>query len=953
MKLHQFLSALLFLLFLLISRSELVAQVGNNNPTGPSGVFNGNVTTGCSYDPYTGNAVRTITDMVVAGAVGEYGLSYSRTWNIRTPGWQHPYNWSIEDITVATGVTPTYVVNFPDGRREVFTYTASDVYYRAAPGVRERLKPWSSSDGSCYLLLPDGGKVQFYGTRTLNFDPEIRPPNWYEYVFTAATAIFDPYGQKTTLEYNPDGTLKKITEPAGRSIQLFYTTVSGTQVIDYIKGSDNREVHYTYQSQTFSPGTVPYTVLTNVTYSAYYGGPDDPPLTASYTYRPPNVGNANGYPLLSTCDDPLYAGPMKKINYAYKIGTNPDGTNAVYAQLESEQSINGIPVSSLAVTDTNTRTETRGDGPSRTFTYSNGYLTSWKDFKGVSSSQTYDGALYVASVTDERGHTTNFTNNPLTGAVTQIQYPLTPGDTPPNTPRGTINYTYGWANCPDPNNRDANNPYYLYCAKDEAGNETRFTRDSNKRITRIDYPDNAYETFTYNPFGQVLTHVMTTGGTETFTYDGRGLKQTYRDPDHVAGNPTSRYKYDGLDRPSGITDARGAFLDDGDHTVNYVYNTRGQLRITTLPTDPVDGSRHTLVNIYNPNGDGTLVAKTDPLGHTTSYTYDDYRRIRSVTTPQRSPGDMTPRTAYASYDTYQNPWDDYTHADANITRLTLPSGKLIKAVYDPNYRRSSVTASGADGTTDSATTGFEYDYAGNLSLVKEPDPQTGQASAARATSYNYDERNRPMSVVDALTHTTTLKYDQYGRKSTEQRPNGQTITYNSYDLMNRPLQQTVTQAPTASAVTNYTWWPSGLLHTMQENGHMYTYQYDLLGRKLSLTYPPDSANVIRSESYTYDQVTGHVQTYTNRAGVVQTFLFDALNRPTGFDWNDGFTPQLRRTYDAASRVTQIWNWDATINNSYFDDNTLASQQETTPDCGDNTPRTVSYTYDADGNRAGP
>ena len=35
------------------------AQVGNENPTGPAGIFNGNVTTGCSYDPLTGNDDRS------------------------------------------------------------------------------------------------------------------------------------------------------------------------------------------------------------------------------------------------------------------------------------------------------------------------------------------------------------------------------------------------------------------------------------------------------------------------------------------------------------------------------------------------------------------------------------------------------------------------------------------------------------------------------------------------------------------------------------------------------------------------------------------------------------------------------------------------------------------------------------------------------------------------------
>ena len=46
--------------------SKLAAQVGNQNPGGVSGMFNGQVNTGCSYDPYTGNATRSITDIAVA-----------------------------------------------------------------------------------------------------------------------------------------------------------------------------------------------------------------------------------------------------------------------------------------------------------------------------------------------------------------------------------------------------------------------------------------------------------------------------------------------------------------------------------------------------------------------------------------------------------------------------------------------------------------------------------------------------------------------------------------------------------------------------------------------------------------------------------------------------------------------------------------------------------------------
>ncbi len=50
--------------------TSALADVGSNTPTGTAGQLNGHVTTACSYDPYTANATRSITDLVVASGVG-------------------------------------------------------------------------------------------------------------------------------------------------------------------------------------------------------------------------------------------------------------------------------------------------------------------------------------------------------------------------------------------------------------------------------------------------------------------------------------------------------------------------------------------------------------------------------------------------------------------------------------------------------------------------------------------------------------------------------------------------------------------------------------------------------------------------------------------------------------------------------------------------------------------
>jgi RHS repeat-associated protein len=936
-----------FALAVFLVASSTIAQVGNDNPTSPSGQFNGNVTTGCSYDPYTANATRSITDLAVAGGVSAYPLAFTRTSNSRifgwsyfgiSGGWQHSYDWSIpeQDFTDHNAnppnPTPGYV-NFPDGRVVPFSYSASDIYYRGPAGVRERFQPFNATTHLGYLILPDGGKVEFKQTRTDYYpDTDYTPSRWLHIYTYQAQAIIDPYGQRTNFTYNTDGTLQKVTEPGGRWIQITYTGAVGNRIISQVSGSDGRSVNYYY---------VIYSGVMNVLDHVIYFG--DSTLTAHYRYCAPNVGT--GIPLLWTCDDPMYAGPMRRIGYVYRTTTNPDGTAPVYGQIQSENYYDGTTVGAAVSTllvNGSTRTETRGDGtnPTRTFTYTGYNLTSDTDFRTISASKTYDSNGYLSSVTDRNGHTTNFTANALNGAILTTTVPSTPGDTPTGTPRGVVTCTYGSAACPDVNNRDANNPYYPYSTTDEGGNVTTYTRDTSKRVTQINYPDTGSESFTYNSFGQVLTHVLKTGGTETFTYDGTGTKLTFRNPSNASGNPTARYAYDSANRRSDVTDALGTAVGDANHTTSYTYSTRSQLTVTTLPTDPIDGVRHTIQNTYNSNGDGTLISVTDQLGHVTSFTYDDYRRPLTKTTP-------TYQTANFYYDA-TGAGNDYTHTDANVTHMTLPRGEKATTAYDNNFRKISIVV--ADGTSDAAKTSYGYDNNGNLTSVVSPKEQSGQTYAGKSTVAAYDERNRPMSVTDPLGNVTSCSYDAAAHKASSTRPNGQITTYDSYDAMNRLLQQTVKQTPDPDAVTKYTYYSSGLLHTMQDphlvatsSIYNYSYSYDTTGRKIGLTYP-DSSN----EAWHYDTV-GRSDTFTNRATNLQTLTYDALNRPTQASWNDGgITPTVTLGYDVASRTTSITNANATITHAYFNDNLLNTETTT---YADSTARTVTYTYNADAARA--
>jgi RHS repeat-associated protein len=487
-------------------------------------------------------------------------------------------------------------------------------------------------------------------------------------------------------------------------------------------------------------------------------------------------------------------------------------------------------------------------------------------------------------------------------------------------------------------------PYYLCTATDEGGHITKYWRDTNHRITRVDYPHGGYETFSYDPshFYQLQSHRMVSGGTENWTYDSRHRKDTYRNPDNASpsASPSAQYYYDTLDRVSSVHDALN-------HATDYQYNDRGQLALTTLPW--FNGTRYYISNIYN--NDGTLQSTTDQLNHTTTYTYDDYRRLKSVTPPARGDGTGSHTTSFYYG---ANPWDgvnDYKYIDSNVTYVVPPSTgtKKIHTGYDDNRRKSLVTL--APGTADEANSSYIYDAVGNVTWVTDP--------GTRWVITSYDERNRPSSIND-YGRSTTFTYDTAGRRKTITRPNGQTITYDSFDEMNRITQQTATQTPEPNAVTKYTYYapgegPVGLLHTMQDphlvamnSSGKYEYFYDSMGRKTWVYYPKDYTNAIRAEGFTYDAV-GRLQTFRNRNGNYQTFSYDQLNRMSGFTWDDGgVTPSVSFGYDAASRLTEIDNANATVSRAYWDDNSLRSETET-PTGG--VARAVSYAYDADGNLA--
>lgn len=729
----------------------------DHNPIGVSGVFEGVTTTGGAYNVLNHNASRQIDDIVVPGAVGKYGLKMTRYYNSRStkypgpalmgPGWGHEYFWANYGDKV----------DYPNGNAWDSHCTGDWTPLGGPLGVSDWL---TTSSGYPAFRLADGGTVVFEN------------PSW-----GVATKIIDPYGQVTTITLDSNGLMTQVTEPGGRYLQFIYSVVNGATMLHEVDAYDGRgnqidSVIYNYTS--ISPGGQYGPSLNCLTSVNYSDG-----QIASYTYTTDNQPDhptqcpctTKILPLVKTCKDVRYKGAMRNICYDYQ-DQGPHG--AITAERYSlNGSTNGVQVSKIdppapspllsPITFSPSYTETRADGPTRTFNYTaltitrpppeeecpsiNGqppqqFLQSYTDFQVPvhTTYLTYDGNWYVNSVKDANLHTTNYLRGPPPnafpgpkgiGQITKITHPDTTH----------IDYTYQ-------DEPGVIGGHYLQQITDERGNMTYYTRDSNHRITRIDYKNAAltvlaYETFSYNGFGQVLTHRLKNGANESFVYDTRGLVTNKYNPkfDSVPSgtDPHTQYAYyTGVDGKPGWIDrvkkmtlpanvsglvASETYEYDTDSSGNGVPG-RGQVTKITH----TDGTYQSFdYDLY-----GNKLWEENELRQRTTYTYDEYSRLLTAKNPLL-------KTMNYTYIPTNGGGLSYEHTTGNPDTVTTPTGIVTSNIYDPNFRKTSTTA--AEGTALAATTVFGYDNVGNLTLITDP--------LTHKTYNTYDTRNRKVTTTDA------------------------------------------------------------------------------------------------------------------------------------------------------------------------------------------------------------
>ena len=414
--------------------------------------------------------------------------------------------------------------------------------------------------------------------------------------------------------------------------------------------------------------------------------------------------------------------------------------------------------------------------------------------------------------------------------------------------------------------------------------------------------------------GRVVARVDANGNRTEYSYDiANSLTTvTVKDPLGTTTVYTWTQKYNESRANTGTIDAQG-------NQVTIEYNDQAN---PYRPTRIVD--RDGKVTTYTYDEFGNVRTVTDPRGITTTYTYDyttfPLGRLVSV-----QEGNKTPTT--------------YTYYE--------PSG-LVQSITSP--KPGSLSG-------ETVTTTYTYDSLGNVLTVTSPG---NNATPQMVTVYNYTQDGsytqpakvgQPLTVTDNLGNVTHYRYDARGNRTVVIDANGNRtdFTYNIADqLVEVQYPATGQQGSGRARTVSVYQYPGGPLQQVLE--------YD------------ESGTQIREVAYAYG-AEGELLSRAGSTEVVQ-YVYDAAYRVIGVrDGKDNLTSFTYNTrgdltqitypgrdtlrfvsYDSAGRLEQrIDGRGITTNYTYNDPEGLLTDIQYVQN--GQVIGTVSFTYDSDGRRA--
>ena len=388
-----------------------------------------------------------------------------------------------------------------------------------------------------------------------------------------------------------------------------------------------------------------------------------------------------------------------------------------------------------------------------------------------------------------------------------------------------------------------------------------YTADNGQQLNTVTVPSptgsgNSTATINYNSLGKVTSLVDANGNQRVYTYNTNTTQVQVKDSaNNVALSWTQKFSTGGLN--TGFTDATN-------HSTTMVYNDAANpLRATS---------------------------KTDRNGHVTTYTYDQFGNLRTITNPRNV------TTTYT--------WNYTNFAPgrlASVQEGTKPATTIV--YYEPSGLVQSITCPAPNGS-GTTTTNYTYDSLGNLLTAVGPG---NNAAATITTTFSYTtdgdfsqtaKVGQPITVTHNLGHVTHLRYDAQGRVNSVTDALGNETDF-TYNLIGQPDTTTV-------AATGQT--GSGRSHST--NAYLY------VGGPLTTTTFYDESNVqVRQVTRAYGlegeslSVAGSTEPVTNTYDALYRLktLKDGNNNTTTYVYNNiGLLSSITMP---GSEVTQFPSYD--------------------------------------------
>ncbi|MBB5873446.1 RHS repeat-associated protein [Allocatelliglobosispora scoriae] len=406
---------------------------------------------------------------------------------------------------------------------------------------------------------------------------------------------------------------------------------------------------------------------------------------------------------------------------------------------------------------------------------------------------------------------------------------------------------------------------------------------------------------TYNAAGQLATATDGGGNVTSYQYAPAGYPSKTTAPDLTyqvfthdrAGrltatenfNPASPTPTVAVSKVSNVLDAAGnvvAVTDALQHTSTFTYDSTNLL---TSQVEPV-AAGNSITSTFGYDAAGRRTRFTDGLNHNFLTTYTTWGLPESTIEPATTAyPNLVDRTHTVAY-----------NAAGKVAKSIAPGGVTITNTYDDGGNLTTQVGAGAEAAT--TTRSFGWDEAGRL--------ETFTGAGAAINTVTYDDRNLPRSISGGGAGDTAYTYWPDGQVKARTDAAGQTDF--TYDTAGRP--RTVANTPAGIALTyDYNSLSAVSKITYGTNGNYRSFGYDLDHRLASDTLKTSAGTQIASIAYVLDA-------NGNETSKTTTGVAGASSNTYSYDWANRLTSWQSTPAGGGTTTTTTYQYDKAGNRTY-------------------------------------